>query len=110
MRKDGACNQQINAILPNNEHNTDFIYYLMENNKKYLLENAGITATNIISKKDFSVLSFSTPPLPEQKAIAKILSDMDTEIESLEQKRDKYKAIKRGMMQELLTGKRRLLA
>jgi type I restriction enzyme S subunit len=34
---------------------------------------------------------------------------MDTEVESLEQKRDKYKAIKQGMMQELLTGKRRLV-
>ena len=48
------------------------------------------------------------PPLPEQKAIAQILSDMDAEIEALEQKRDKYKAIKQGMMQELLTGKTRL--
>jgi type I restriction enzyme, S subunit len=33
---------------------------------------------------------------------------MDAEIEALEQKRDKYKAIKQGMMQELLTGKTRL--
>ncbi|MBN3951299.1 MAG: restriction endonuclease subunit S [Nostoc sp. NMS7] len=46
--------------------------------------------------------------IPEQKAIAQILSDMDTEIAGLEQKRDKYKAIKQGMMQELLTGKTRL--
>jgi type I restriction enzyme S subunit len=49
------------------------------------------------------------PPLPEQKAIAQILSDMDAEIAALEQKRDKYKAIKQGMMQELLTGKTRLI-
>ena len=51
-------------------------------------------------------------PLPlweEQKAIAQVLSDMDTEIEALEQKRDKYKAIKQGMMQELLTGRTRLV-
>lgn len=48
------------------------------------------------------------PPLPEQKAIAQILSDMDAEIAALEKKRDKYKAIKQGMMQELLTGKIRL--
>ena len=109
LRKDGACNQQINAILPNNKHNADFIYYLMENNKKYILENAGITATNIISKKDFSVLSFLVPQLIEQQAIAQILSDMDTEIEALKQKRDKYRAIKQGMMQELLTGKTRLV-
>jgi type I restriction enzyme S subunit len=49
------------------------------------------------------------PSLPEQKVIAQILSDMDAEIAALEQKRDKYKAIKQGMMQELLTGKTRLI-
>ena len=49
------------------------------------------------------------PPLAEQKAIARVLSDMDAEIEVLEKKRDKYKAIKQGMMQELLTGKTRLI-
>lgn len=50
------------------------------------------------------------PSLPEQKAIAQVLSDMDAEIEALEQKRDKYKSIKQGMMQELLTGKTRLIS
>lgn len=45
----------------------------------------------------------------EQKAIANILSDMDDEIEKLEKKLDKYKNIKNGMMEELLTGKRRLV-
>jgi len=44
----------------------------------------------------------------EQTAIATILSDMDTEIASLEQKRDKTRLLKQGMMQELLTGKTRL--
>lgn len=54
-------------------------------------------------------------PLPilhskeEQKAIAQVLSDMDAEMEKLEQQRDKYKAVKQGMMQELLTGKTRLV-
>ena len=48
-------------------------------------------------------------PLPEeQTAIAAILSDMDAEIEALEEKQDKYKAIKQGMMQELLTGRIRI--
>jgi type I restriction enzyme S subunit len=54
-------------------------------------------------------IKITIPEYFEQQAIAKILSDMDTEIESLEQKRNKYKAIKQGMMQELLTGKMRLL-
>ena len=45
----------------------------------------------------------------EQKAIAQILSDMDAEITQLETKKEKYQAIKQGMMQELLTGKTRLI-
>lgn len=45
----------------------------------------------------------------EQKAIAQILSDMDAEITQLENKKEKYQAIKQGMMQELLTGKTRLI-
>ena len=49
------------------------------------------------------------PTLAEQTAIAAILSDMDAEIEALEEKRDKYKAVKQGMMQELLTGRIRLI-
>jgi type I restriction enzyme, S subunit len=45
----------------------------------------------------------------EQIAIAQVLSDMDAEIEALEKKRDKYKMMKQGMMQELLTGRTRLI-
>jgi type I restriction enzyme S subunit len=48
------------------------------------------------------------PSIPEQSAIAKVLSDMDSEIEELEQKRDKYRYLKIGMMQQLLTGRIRL--
>jgi type I restriction enzyme S subunit len=47
--------------------------------------------------------------LAEQTAIANILSDMDTEIESLESKLAKAHEIKQGMMQELLTGRIRLV-
>jgi len=52
-------------------------------------------------------------PLPptkaEQTAIATALSDMDTEIKQLETQLSKYKMLKTGMMQELLTGKKRLI-
>ncbi|MEI6310110.1 MAG: restriction endonuclease subunit S, partial [bacterium] len=46
---------------------------------------------------------------PEQTAIATVLSDMDAEITALEARRDKTRALKRGMMQELLTGRIRLV-
>ena len=50
----------------------------------------------------------AVPPHPEQQKIAEILSDADKEIEALEQKRDKYKLFKMGMMQQLLTGRIRV--
>lgn len=49
------------------------------------------------------------PPLPEQTAIAEVLSDMDAEIAALERRREKTLALKQGMMQELLTGRTRLM-
>jgi len=111
LRANGASNQQINAIIPNESVDVDFLYYLIENNKQYLLGNAGITATMIISKKDFSEIVFLFPKdKSEQSAIAAILSDMDSEIESLKQKRDKYTMLKQGMMHQLLTGRIRIYA
>ena len=109
LKKDGACNQQINAIIPNKHHSPDFIYYLMELSKQFLLSNAGITATNIISKKDFAQLEFSVPDLKEQNEIASVLTATDIEIEKIEDKKNKYQELKQGMMQQLLTGKIRLI-
>ena len=54
---------------------------------------------------------FAPVPQPaEQTAIAEVLSDMDAELAALEQKRDKTRLLKQGMMQELLTGRIRLVA
>ena len=47
--------------------------------------------------------------IKEQQAIAQVLSDMDNDIEQLEKKLAKYQQIKQGMMQELLTGRIRLV-
>jgi type I restriction enzyme, S subunit len=62
-----------------------------------------------ISKNNVKNISICLPDISEQQAIATVLSDMDAEIASLEQRRDKTRALKQGMMQELLTGKTRLI-
>jgi type I restriction enzyme S subunit len=63
-----------------------------------------------IHPRDLKPLRVLTPSnVEEQTSIASILSDMDAEIEALEQKLNKYKAIKQGMMHELLTGRIRLI-
>lgn len=58
---------------------------------------------------EYSQIEITLPEPAEQSAIAAVLSRMDTEIAALEQKRDKYIAVKSGMMQNLLTGKIRLV-
>lgn len=61
-----------------------------------------------INSKDVKNLSIPLPQLLEQQTIAEVLSDMDAEIETLERQRNKTRALKQGMMQELLTGQKRL--
>ena len=68
----------------------------------------GATRYNL-SKTNFLKLKISIPSIQEQTAIAQILSDMDSEIAALETKLDKTRQLKQGMMQELLTGRIRLI-
>lgn len=56
-----------------------------------------------------SSISIMIPNIEEQQAIAEILIGMDKEIELLERKLEKYRQVKQGMMQQLLTGKIRLV-
>ena len=67
------------------------------------------TSVYAISKKQLADVELQLPTLAEQEAIVAVLSDMDAEIATLEKRRDKVHAIKQGMMQELLTGKIRLV-
>jgi type I restriction enzyme S subunit len=62
-----------------------------------------------LGRRSVEEQEITVPPLPEQSAIATILSDMDTELSALEARRDKTHALKQAMMQELLTGKTRLV-
>ena len=71
---------------------------------------SGGAAQPNLGAKDLARFSISLPPsLREQTAIAEVLSDMDAELAALEQKRDKTRLLKQGMMQELLTGRTRLI-
>ena len=69
----------------------------------------GATRYNL-SKENFGKSYIKIPSeIEEQIAISKFINNMDSEISSLESKRSKYIAIKQGMMQQLLTGKIRLI-
>jgi len=96
----------VNELKLSNE----FIYYYMTFNAEELNNLSSGTTISYLSREQFEIFKIHIPPTEsEQQAIAQILSDMDAEIKSLEQKRNKYKSIKQGMMQELLTGKTRLV-
>lgn len=76
-------------------------------NEIFMNEKAG--AQHNITVEAIRNFRIPMPSISEQTAIANILSDCDSEIAALEEKRDKYKEIKQGMMQQLLTGKIRLI-
>jgi restriction endonuclease S subunit len=78
----------------------------LETNKHVSRNLANPKLMNDVMKK---VVITLPPTIEEQTAIATILSGMDSEIEKIQAKLDKYKAVKQGMMQELLTGRIRLL-
>jgi type I restriction enzyme S subunit len=65
-----------------------------------------ITGINTVAYFDCPI---ATPSVPEQAAIAELLTEMDAELAALEQRRDKTHLLKQGMMQELLTGRTRLV-
>ena len=86
-----------------------FIYYLLSNYQKTLTSLQTGGAQPHVYPEQLAPLSFAFPEQPEQTAIAQVLSDMDAEIATLEARRDKTRAIKQGMMQQVLTGRVRLV-
>jgi type I restriction enzyme S subunit len=97
------------TIEDSKRYSIGFIYFILQlfQNKIYKMQTGG--AQPHIHPNDLKPIVISIPNYPEQTSIANILSDMDSEIEKLEQKRDKYISLKQGMMQQLLTGKIRLV-
>jgi type I restriction enzyme S subunit len=76
--------------------------------QRQIRDNIGATI-NQITNKDLNALRLKLPRNDEQTAIADVLSDMDAELAALEHRTEKTRALKHGMMQELLTGRTRLI-
>ena len=89
-----------------------FLYHVVHDRRFLLsmIEMAVGGAQGNLGKSDITGYScFLSKNLVEQRTIATVLSDMDAEIAALERRRDKTRAIKQGMMQQLLTGRVRLV-
>ncbi|MBN1274234.1 MAG: restriction endonuclease subunit S [Candidatus Aminicenantes bacterium] len=108
-----TLNSGVFVIRPlDNAYNPKYLFYLLMSQVFMHFLNklqAGSTITHLY-QKDFIGFDFLAPPtLEEQTAVVTILSELDAEIKALEFRLDKTKQIKQGMMQQLLTGRVRLI-
>ena len=101
-------NNHAHVLKAKNEYNQKYIFYQLEH-KDITDYIVGGTRTKL-TRAQLDKIEISIPSTyAEQQAIATILSDMDKEIADLEAQRDKYRLLKSGMMQKLLTGQIRLV-
>lgn len=112
--RDGGCSNDVLVIRRKDGYalGSKFLYYLLSDDAFFDEIVANAVGTKM-PRGDKAVMKSFTLNFPsdveEQKAIISTLSDMDAEIEALEQKLAKYRQLKQGMMQQLLTGKIRLV-
>ncbi|EOV3357890.1 restriction endonuclease subunit S [Edwardsiella ictaluri] len=107
----GVCSTEI-WVLKTELHKAipEFIFQTVKTDR--FVQTASEAYGTHMPRADWKIikeLQVATPSIEEQIAIATILSDMDKEIQTLHQRLDKTRQLKQGMMQELLTGKTRLI-
>ncbi|NMB47972.1 hypothetical protein GYA13_00825 [Candidatus Kuenenbacteria bacterium] len=106
IREDGVVlGGGILVIRLHSGHDGVFLSYFITQNKNSVLKLVKGSTVFHLYANDLANLEVSFPEFEEQKAIAQILTDMESEIEKLESQLTKYQDIKQGMMQTLLTGK-----
>lgn len=111
LKQPAATNQAISAIIPNPKlAEPRFVLEWLNFRVAYWKNVASSSRKDPnITSRDVAKFPLPRPELGEQRAIAKVLQDVDAELEALKTRLAKTKAIKQGMMQELLTGRTRLV-
>ena len=105
---DCITNQQINTIICKEGIDPEFVYYFLLNSKARLKRWAGITTSPIIKKSFFEKFPILLPPISEQQKIAEVLSTTDNKLEFERRRKAKLETVKKGLMNDLLTGKKRV--
>lgn len=108
LKTPSTTNQGFQSLVPMPNTDSEFLYYLTLTLKEKFLHKASGSTFLEISPNNVRDIDILVPQKDEQQAIAKILAEMDDEIEMLKTKLSKTKAIKEAMMSELLTGKTKL--
>ncbi|WP_343656159.1 restriction endonuclease subunit S [Paraburkholderia caribensis] len=113
LDRPATLNSGVFVIRPKNDgFEPEFFYFLLMSRAfdEFLSQLSAGSTINHLYQKDFVGFTYQLPLMKEEQiAIAKILSDIDAELSTLETQRKKTKLLKQGMMQELLTGKTRLV-
>ena len=105
-----STNQGFKNFVPFQPVDVDFLYYLLTTQKQGFISLCGGSTFLEIGKGQLTAHKVRVPAeKAEQTAIAAALSDIDAELSVLEQRLEKTRALKQGMMQELLTGRTRLV-
>ena len=108
--RDGICTTEIWPLMVSTDQiDSGFLYATVQSEP--FIAAASISYGTHMPRADWNVMQnfeICLPAIREQRAIASVFSDMDAEIAALKQRRDKTRAIKQGMMQQLLTGRVRL--
>jgi type I restriction enzyme, S subunit len=103
------CGGHCYAIVPS-KVDKRFLYHALKGDQASIMGLRVGSGLPNVQKSALTAFKIRTPSdSSEQAAIAAVLSDMDAELASLEARRDKTRVLKQGMMQELLTGKTRLI-
>jgi len=106
-----STNQGFKNFIPFETYDVEFLYYLLLTQKQGFIRLCGGSTFLEIGKTLLAKFKVRMPgSKAEQTSIAVVLSDMDAELAALEARRNKTRALKQAMMQELLTGKTRLVS
>jgi type I restriction enzyme S subunit len=113
LNRPATLNSGVFVVKPiTDAYTAHFMFYVLESSvfKEFLQQLSAGSTINHLYQKDLVKFDLYVPPTTEeQEAITGILFDMDLDIYKLEEKLSKYQKIKQGMMDELLTGKVRLV-
>jgi len=99
-----SLNQRICALRTKNNYDSLFLYYILNRNRYFLQFDDGVKQTNL-KKGEILDCLLQIPDFQEQIYISKVLATVDKEIQKEKEKLKTFKSQKKGLIQQLLTGK-----
>lgn len=104
LERDMTCNQSLAAVVPSEKHDNYFMLYFIESQYQNLRNITGDNARNGLNLGLLKSYELVLPPINEQHRIAQILSSVDASIQATQAVIEQAERVKRGLMEQLLTG------